>query len=69
MFQTIINEYDVFYTPIYAKNEIRSSNPYDYIRNGYFLDNATLFGGNNNVNFNGNLSGNRTSAGLGISHI
>ena len=33
-----------------------SSNPYDYIRAGYYLDNAALFGGENDaVNFNCNF--------------
>lgn len=36
----------------------RSSNPYDYIRNGYFIDDAKLYGGQNDVNFNINYSGN-----------
>ena len=38
-----------------------STNPYDYIRAGYFLDNAALFGGKNNVNYNCNFK--RLSSG------
>lgn len=38
----------------------RSSNPYDYIRYGYYLDNGALFGGYNNVDYKNNYSGNST---------
>ena len=69
MLYTVINECDVFYTPVQAKNEIRSSNPYNYIRTGYYLDNASLFGGKNNVDFNCNISGNRAGACLGAAHF
>ncbi|MCD7797370.1 MAG: hypothetical protein LUG95_07200 [Clostridiales bacterium] len=65
MLWTVINESDVFYSPSAypsAGNCIRSSNPFDYIRNGYFLDNASLFVGKDNVNFNSNIS----SAGTGV---
>ena len=46
-----------------VRTSFMSSNPYDYIRGGYYLDNASLFGGLNNVNLNCNFkrhtSGNR----------
>lgn len=61
MLHSIINEYDIFYTQPKLTNQIRSSNPYDYIRQGYYLDNAALFGGNDSVNYNSDFSGNRTS--------
>ena len=54
MLHTIINLDDVFYNEksyINSKNE-RSSNPYDYIRAGWFVDNSALFEGVNNVNIN-----------------
>lgn len=61
MLYSIINECDIFYTEAKCNNQIRSSNPYDYIRKGYYLDNAALFGGYDNVDYNSNFSGNRTS--------
>ena len=43
----------VFYNGIKEQNTsaVMSTNPYDYIRAGYYLDNAVLFGGRNNVNY------------------
>lgn len=35
----------------------RSTNPYDYIRSGYFLDVPDIHGGHNCVNCNCNFSG------------
>ena len=63
MLHSIISEYDIL-----CKSEITqltssivpSSNPYDYIRRGYFLDKADLYGGNNNVIYNCNISVNRS---------
>ena len=51
MLWTIINEADVFYSPksICENNAVRSSDPYSYIKTGYHLDNAGLFGGIDNV--------------------
>ncbi|MDD6604123.1 MAG: hypothetical protein PUE73_07340 [Eubacteriales bacterium] len=65
---TIVNPVDVYYPlgDCSTGNSVRSSNPYDYIRGGYYLDNATLFGGSNNVNLNCNFSGNIPSNHLGI---
>ena len=47
---------------VFYKNEMiiskpRSTNPYDYIRTGYYIDNAQFFGGKNNVDFNCNIPG------------
>ncbi|MBQ9530889.1 MAG: hypothetical protein IJR70_02335 [Eubacterium sp.] len=58
MLHTIINLDDVFYDEKSfnnVKNE-RSSNPYDYIRTGWFVDNSALFEGVNHVNFSSNYS-------------
>ena len=35
---------------------MRSSNPYSYVRFGYFLDNAEMYGGRNSVDYNGDIS-------------
>ena len=68
MLHTIVSENDIFLTSTKTCNKYRSTNPYDYIRFGYFLDNASLFGGSNNVNFNCNISGNSTSTELYIAN-
>lgn len=54
MIWSIINEADIFYCDNCANTLMtpRSSNPYDYVRAGYYVDNASLFGGKNIVNFN-----------------
>lgn len=68
MLHTIVDFNDVFYAPAQMAFELgstaRSSNPYDYVRRGYYLDNGLLFGGLNNVNYNCFISGNRTSTDL-----
>lgn len=67
MIYSIVSLNDIFYNEKnYASNSVllRSSNPYDYIRRGYFIDNASLFGGENNVDFKSNISSN--SAGDNI---
>ena len=71
MLWTIINEADVFYSPksICENNAVRSSDPYSYIKTGYHLDNAGLFGGIDNVDFNINLSGYRAGSYLGATRI
>lgn len=69
MIYSIISENDVFYTPVSVSNGIRSSNPYDYIRPGYYLDNASLYGGKDNVDFNCHFSGYRTGSDMGASGI
>ncbi|MGN1420726.1 MAG: hypothetical protein ACI4XC_04355 [Eubacterium sp.] len=72
MLWTIINEQDIFYSPTVSANttnSVRSSNPYDYIRNGYYLDNGSLFGGKDNVGYKINISGDVPSADVDISGI
>ncbi|MBR3737915.1 MAG: hypothetical protein IKN26_04170 [Eubacterium sp.] len=58
MLHTIISFGDVFYNENDFKSyeNQRSSNPYDYIRTGWFSDNLALFEGVNNVNINCNFS-------------
>lgn len=58
MLYTIISLDDVFYSEndISAMKNERSSNPYDYIRAGWFLDNRVLFEGVNNVSLNSNFA-------------
>lgn len=58
MLYTIVNPDDVFYdeNEFSKMKNIRSSNPYDYIRAGWFVDNRRLFEGVNNVVLNSNYS-------------
>ena len=53
MLYTIVSIDDVLNQNLCVKcdERERSSNPFDYIRTGYFIDNAALFGGSNNVSF------------------
>lgn len=69
MIFSIISENDIFFTPAAVNNSMRSSNPYDYIRCGYALDNASLFGGKNYVDFNSDIPSYRTSRHLDITDI
>ena len=71
MFWSIINENDILFDEktIEATNSVRSSNPYDYLRTGYFVENASMFGGKNIVNYNSNFSSYRTSVNVHISDI
>lgn len=71
MLWTIINEADVYYSfdATCVSGAARSSNPYTYIRSGYHLDNASLFGGTDNVAFNGDFSGNRAGTDLGAAGV
>lgn len=69
MIYSIISEGDIFYTPATASNGIRSSNPFNYIRCGYFIDNASLFGGKDYVDFNSNISGAGAGAYTDISRV
>ena len=61
MLYTVVDVNDVFYKNEMIISKPRSTNPYDYIRTGYYLDNAKYFGGHNNVNYNLNISGNISS--------
>lgn len=71
MIWSVISENDIFYSPqsICQNSVMRSSDPYSYIRTGYHLDNADLFGGINNVDFNINISGNRAGIHLGFPRV
>lgn len=72
MIYSIVSLQDIFYNPSSFSNPVnslRSSNPYDYIRQGYFLDNAALYGGKNYVDYKGNITSNRTSNCLGNTNI
>lgn len=71
MFWSIINENDILFDEknIEATNSVRSSNPYDYLRKGYFVDNASMFGGENIVDYNSRFSSYRTSVNIHISNI
>lgn len=69
MIYSVVSLDDIFYTQNKASaavNSARSSNPYDYIRDGFYLDNA-MNGGEDHVRFNGNFSSYRTSNCLGAS--
>ena len=67
MLQTIISLNDVFRDEnTNVKNYVYpSTNPYDYISDGYFIENRNIFGGDNNVSFKcdiyGNFAGNNSS--------
>lgn len=71
MLWSVVNEQDIFYCKdnYSACNSVRSSNPYDFVRAGYFVDNASMFGGKNFVDFNCNFSGNRTSNNLSAARV
>jgi hypothetical protein len=69
MLWTVIDESDIFRSPVCVNESIRSTNPFDYIQGGYTLDNAALFGGRNNVSFNSDISGFSAGAELDISYI
>lgn len=68
MIYSVVSLDDIFYTQgrTAAVNAVRSSNPYDYIRDGFYLDNS-MNGGEDYVRFNGNFSSYRTSNSLGVS--
>ena len=69
MLWTIISENDIFSSSVSADNRVRPSNPYSYIRDGYFLDNASLYGGKNYVSFNSNIPGFGAGSGMGVADI
>ena len=64
MLYTIVSLADVFGKYEKTEQKSRSTNPYDYIRAGYYLDNAALFGGENNVNYNCDISGHITGCNI-----
>lgn len=72
MIWSVVSGNDIFYdfqntTAVVSKG--RSSNPYDYIRCGFCLDNASMFGGKNIVDYNSDISGNRSGVDLSFSLI
>jgi len=71
MLWSVINEQDIFYNAnsFSACNSVRSSNPYDYVCAGYFVDNASMFGGKNFVNLNCNFSGNGTGCNISAPRV
>ncbi|MGN0534675.1 MAG: hypothetical protein ACI4IR_01575 [Eubacterium sp.] len=69
MIYSIVSLDDIFYSPSNTVASVRSSNPYDYIRDGYYLDNADIFGGENYVSFNSNISSHRTGSVLGATGV
>lgn len=67
MIWSIVNECDIFYdvqNSVSSPVKARSSNPYDYIRCGFCLDKASMFGGKDIVDYNSDFSGNRSGADL-----
>ena len=65
MLWSVVSENDIFY-----KNQlVASSNPYSYVRFGYYLDNAEMYGGRNSVDYNGDISVNRSGIDLYFSLI
>ncbi|MFR5876563.1 MAG: hypothetical protein ACLUFN_08740 [Eubacterium sp.] len=66
MLYTIADLNDVFHTDTKVVQCRRSSNPYDYIRTGYYIDNAALYGGSNNVNLNCNHPGSASGTVMDI---
>lgn len=68
MLFTILDLNDVFHQNAEKIECCRSSNPYDYIRTGYYIDNAALFGGYNNVDFKCNNSSDFAKHSLGVTY-
>ena len=69
MLHTIVSLDDVFYdaNSFHSIKSERSSNPYDYIRAGWFLDNLPLFQGVNNVSLNSDFTSRISGNNLHIS--
>lgn len=65
MLWTVISQADVFYQAAQGSRAPRSSNPFDYLNNGYSLEGASLFGGQYHVVFNCDISSRRTGSHLG----
>ena len=64
MLWTVISQADVFYQAAQGSRAPRSSNPFDYLNNGYSLEGASLFGGQDHVVFNCDISSRRTGSHL-----
>lgn len=72
MIWSVVNECDIFFdmqNHTCSAAKMRSSNPYDYIRCGFCLDNASMFGGKDIVDYNSDFSGNRSGIDLSFSLI
>lgn len=58
MLHTIVSLDDVFYDEkINVNNSVRSTNPFDYIRRGSYIDLPNIYGGYDCVSINSNISG------------
>ncbi|MCD7872246.1 MAG: hypothetical protein LUG21_02890 [Clostridiales bacterium] len=73
MIWSIISENDIlsgaFSENSCASRPARSSNPYDYIRCGYYLDKASMFGGKDVVSYNSDFSSHWSGPDLYFSRI
>ena len=70
MLWSVVSENDIFYkNHLVASSSVRSSNPYSYVRFGYYLDNAEMYGGRNSVDYNGDISINRSGIDLYFSLV
>ena len=73
MIWSVVSGNDIFYNAqdCAAQAPVKgcSSNPYDYIRCGYSLDHASMFGGKDIVDFNSDFSGNRAGTNLFFSLV
>lgn len=74
MIWSVIAQSDIFYNAenvnVVSSNCCpRSSNPFDYVRRGYSVDNASMFGGKDIVDFNSDIPGNRPGVNLYFSLI
>lgn len=71
MIWSVVSEGDIVgvQNAVSSNNTSRSSNPFDYLCPGYYLDNASMYGGKNFVNFNSDISGYRTSNSLYSSNV
>lgn len=71
MFWSIVSENDILFDEknIEAVNSVRSSNPYDYLCKGYHVENASMFGGKNFVDYNSNFSSFGTGSDLFTARI
>lgn len=74
MIWSVIADSDIFYStenafPAGSVCCPRSSNPFDYVRRGYTIDNASMFGGKDIVDYNSDIPGNRPGVNLYFSLI
>ncbi|MBQ9228609.1 MAG: hypothetical protein IJ168_07210 [Eubacterium sp.] len=72
MLYTVIDLNDILYSRdenrIQRRQDKPSTNPFDYIRTGYYLDRAALFGGQNYVNYHFDIPGNSPGDQLHHTH-